>query len=128
MYRRYKEKLAEQAPPTFASNNPEDSLSKLPVRSEQPKKMSSRPRHDSVDNAVLSLIKGDLDFEGVGASHVFVILGASVSADIQMTIKSLNFACYFPFHAAGLFCSLGYFEGYMVLHQWKDLPNHANAI
>ena len=69
MYREYKQKLAEKDTPPFRMSRQHGSF---PVGKHT--RMAEREKLD-----VLSLLREGLKYGGTGASHVFVILGASVS-------------------------------------------------
>ena len=70
MYREYKQKLAEKDTPPFRMSRQQHGS--FPVGKHT--RMAEREKLD-----VLSLLREGLKYGGTGASHVFVILGASVS-------------------------------------------------
>lgn len=85
MYREYKQKLDEigekDTPPSRMSKH----QGSLPVFGKQTR-MADREKLDA-----LSLLREGLRYEGTGASHVFVILGASVS--VQTVARALTRTC-----------------------------------
>lgn len=85
MYREYKQKLDEMGnkdtPPLRTSKH----QGSLPVFRKQTR-MADREKLDA-----LSLLREGLRYEGTGASHVFVILGASVS--MQTVARALTRTC-----------------------------------
>lgn len=85
VYREYKQKLDEigkkDTPPSRMSKH----QGSLPVFGKQTR-MADREKLDA-----LSLLREGLRYEGTGASHVFVILGASVS--VQTVARALTRTC-----------------------------------
>lgn len=103
MYREYKQKLHEignkDTPPSRMSKH----QGSLPVFGKQTR-MADREKLDA-----LSLLREGLRYEGTGASHVFVILGASVS--VQTVARALTRTCILackvckPLHCACAVCT-----------------------